>query len=226
MKSDALEVSSSNVEVSTQPVNAPADFPTVLFEHPQMRAIAPKGLTNKEKAIALTAAELKDEFVHERQRRSAPERMFKLAFLQRIFSNGQTTVVLPSSGAPADAPKSFWSSWSLSAFVPIAGAILIAFAAWRTGETSSWKGVADANKAHVETLKEQLAQAQSDKKELQHKNDDLQNDLNDTLKNAADQKSDVATLTQKLGELLKKYKNGAPATTATATPPASQNAAP
>jgi hypothetical protein len=217
MKSDALEVSTSNVEVSTQPVNTPTDFPTILFEHPQMRAIAPKGLTNKEKAIALTAAELKDEFLHERKSRSAPERMFRLAFLQRLFSN-QQTLALPSSGTPPETPKSFWSSWSLSAFVPIAGAILIAFAAWRTGETSSWKGVADANKAHVETLKDQLAQAQSDKKDLQHKNDALQDDLNDTLKNAADQKSDVATLTQKLGELLKKYKGSAPPKDATAAP--------
>jgi hypothetical protein len=168
----------------------------------------------------LTAAELKDEFEQQRQHRSAPERMFRLAFLQRLFSNPQT-LVLPSSGTPTEVPKSFWSGWSLSAFVPIAGAILIAFAAWRTGETSSWKGVADANKAHVETLKDQLVQAQNDKKDLQQKNDALQNDLNDTLRNAADQKSDVATLTQKLGELLKKYKNGVPPT-ATATPPAAQ----
>jgi hypothetical protein len=219
MKSDALEVRSSNVEVSTQPVNIPpTDFPTVLFEHAQMRAISPKGLTNKEKLIALTAAELRDEFDHQRQHRSAPERMFRLAFLQRVFGNGQTTVVLPSSGGSGEtAPKSLWRDWNASKLLPVAVAVMIALAAWRTGETKSWKGVSDAKNELVSTVKEQLSREQQENKELKAKNEALQDDINSTLKGAADQKQDIATLTDKLNQLLKKYKGTAPVKEVTAT---------
>ena len=212
MKSETLEVKHSNVAVIPQSVNLlSSDFPSVLFEHPQMRAISPKGFSNKEKLIALTAVELKEDYLHERDSRTTPGRMFRLAFLHRLFTN---SVVAPPALATAEAPKHFWNDWSVSALLPIAGAMMLALAAWRTGETSSWKGVSDAMKAHVETLKDQLATAQADKKDLQQKNDALQNDLN-ALKTAADQKSDLTTLTDKINQLLKKYRNGAPAQMAT-----------
>jgi hypothetical protein len=76
---------------------------------------------------------------------------------------------------------------------------MLALAAWQTGETKSFKSALEGNKEVVKVLEKQRSSLVI----AQQKNDDLQGELNDIIKAAAD----FTTLKDNLTKLVTKYKN-------------------
>jgi hypothetical protein len=199
MKPESLQVSGPQVLIPA----SSDDFVTQAFHHPEIAALCPNGKPSPRiKAIVLIAGQVKEEQLYERQRRAAPERLFKLAFLQRMFGVAPTVVLQP---APAEVkPKTFLDRLNVGVLLPLLAALAIGLVTWRTAETKSWKSTSDANKDFVGVLKDQLLVAQGTINSLTQKNDDLQNDIKDALK---DQNTDLAATKQKLIDALSKGKN-------------------
>jgi hypothetical protein len=172
-------------------------------------ALTPRGkLSIRDKLIALIAGQVKEEEFFRREGQSMPGRAVKLAFLARLFGGGDTRVIaLNSTASKDDKPKTFWDRLNAGSLLPILGSMMLAAAAWKTGETISWKSASDAARQTVDVVKEQLKIANQDKKDLQAKNDDVQQDMRDFLTKAlGDSKADVKTLSDGISNLLTKYK--------------------
>jgi len=190
-----IQKSNSSEMVTAEPS---ADFVTRALEHPQAKAAAPNGRTGlKAKFYIMLGASLMEEEIYSRHRQAAPERMFGLAFLGRLFGNHPPSVTINSVPQGQDEqPKSFWSRLRPTSLLPAVTLLMLALAAWQTGETKSYKSAVEGNEKVVKVLEKQLAIAQQ-------KNDDLQGELNDTIKAAAD----FTTLKDSLTKLMNKYKN-------------------
>jgi uncharacterized protein HemX len=194
MKEEALQVSGSVVPApSTQ-----ADSITSLLTHPQVQAFGRNGrLSARDKALVLAGAHVAAAEIYEHHRNSGPERVVKALFLQRWFS----AMFGPSQEAK---PKSLTER--MGAMLPILAVLTIALAGLITAETSSWKGASEARKDQVDTLKDQLGNANTELKKEREKSDNLQNEMNNLLRDAAKQKTDSDTLARKIKELQDKYK--------------------
>lgn len=198
-----------NAEVIATAVMPPSDndFVTRVFHHPEMQALSPNGsLNEREKLIAVIAGQIKQDELYERQRQSAPERAFKMAFLSKIFGNSQPPFIVqqPAIAGESEKRKTVWDSVkSASGLVPIVMLLVVAVAGFVTAETKGWKSSSDALQRVVASQKEEL-------KELREKNDQLQADFIDTLKQAGDQKQDFATLNENLKKIVAKYRNPTP----------------
>jgi hypothetical protein len=199
MKPESLQVSGPQV---LTPASSD-DFVTQAFHHPEIAALCPNGKPSPRiKAIMLIAGQVKEEQLYERQRRAAPERLFKLAFLQRLFGGAPTVVMQPATAEVK--PKTFWDRLNAGVLLPVLVALTLAIAAWKTSEISSWKSTSEAGKELVAVLKQQLEGAQGTIKTLSEKNDELQNDIKEALK---DQNTDLAATKQKLLDALNKNKS-------------------
>jgi hypothetical protein len=179
------------------------DFVTRALEHPQAKAVARNGrLSTTAKFYIMLGASLKEEEMNARQRHAAPERMFKLAFLGRFLGN-HTPSVSPNSGSAAndDQSKSFWSQLKLqSAILPLITALVLGLAVWQTGSAKSLEQLAKSEHDRYVVENEE-------KQALSDKNDQLQADLTQALKAAADPKADLATLTKMFQEVLERSKH-------------------
>ena len=154
------------------------DFVTKVFNHKEVLALTPRGkLSTRDKLIAMIAGQVKEDEIYRREGQSMPNRAVRMAFLARLFGGGDTRVVaVPSSPSKDDKPKSFFDRLNASSLLPILASIMLAAAAYKTGETMSWKSTSDAGKQTVDFVKEQLAIANQEKAALQAKNDGLQRD--------------------------------------------------
>jgi hypothetical protein len=201
MKPESLQVSGPQVLIPA----SSDDFVTQVFHHPEIAALCPNGKPSpRVRAIALIAGQVKEEQLYERQRRAAPERLFKLAFLQRMFGSSGSTVVVQPAATSDPKPKTFLDRLNVGVLLPLLAALAIGLVTWRTAETKSWKSTSDASKYLVSVLKDQLSAAQENIKSLGQKNDELQNDIKDALK---DQNTDLAATKQKLIDALNKGKS-------------------
>ena len=154
------------------------DFATRAFNHKEILALTPHGkLSPRDKLMIMLGGQLKEDEIHRREGQSMPHRAVKMAFIARLFgaSAGETNSV--NTNAPKeDKPKSILERLNSSALIPILASIMLAAAAYKTGETSSWKSSSDAGKATVDFVKEQLAATKAEKAALQEKYDGLQKD--------------------------------------------------
>jgi hypothetical protein len=206
MKPESLKV--SGPEVLT-PISS-EDFVTQVLHHPEILALCHNGNPSpRVKAIALIAGQVKEEQIYERQRRAAPERLFKLAFLQRMFGSSASPVIV-QAGSEEPKPRAIWDHLNVGVLLPVLIALTLALAAWKNSEVSSWKSTSEANKELVSVVKQQLDGAQDNIKSLTQKNDDLQNDVKDALKSMSEQNADLAATKQKLIDALNKGKSQSP----------------
>lgn len=199
MKNESLQVKSSETVTS----HSTSDFVTEVFHHQEIVALCRNGKPSaRDKALVLIAGEVKEKQLYGQQQRAAPERLFKMAFFHRMFGGGSPIYMQPTLAEVK--PKTFWDRLNAATLLPILVALTLAIAAWKTSEINSWKSTSEAGKELVVVLKQQLEGAQGTIKTLSEKNDGLQNDIKDALK---DQNTDLAATKQKLIDALNKSKN-------------------
>ena len=174
-----------------------------ILTHPLLQSINPKGrLSPREWLVASITLNLARDHAQGNERRAQIERVSAFAWFSRMFGNNVSSV-LATPPEPTGAKKSFWEKLNPSVVVPLIVILLVALASWKTAETNSWKGVADANKQLADTNEKHWNDVKQENKDLTQKNDDLNNQIRDLLVAAAqDKATDTTTLIAKLNKII------------------------